>query len=138
MPQNMAPFVLFNAVTLAAERTSGVISLRDAVGFSLATAYTRSAATGFYYEVDFYPERADADNQTAAKKFKLYGGEVALDGTNAVETLEPYQGKRTSSSSENGVFFIAALMPYARVRLNDVASGGANDLVTTWCTVIRE
>ena len=138
MPESKISFKLFDAVTLAAERTSGVVSLGDAAAFALAYNFGGvGAATDLFFEVDFYPTKYDADNQTAAVKFPLLGGQVALDGTNAVETLEPFQAKRTASSADLGVFSIPSLMPYARVRM-DGTSGDASDIVTVYCTLVKE
>ena len=138
MPESKTPFKIFDAVTLAAERTSDPINLNGAASFTLGFNFTRVAATGLYFEFDFYPNKADCVAQTAAVKFKMDGGSVALDGTNANETLEPYKAIRTISASVVECFSVPALMPFCRVRLNDVATGGATDIVTVWCCTIQE
>ena len=130
---------IFDAVTLAAERTSGVINCQDiktiALGYNFGGA---GAATDLFFEVDWYPTEYDADNQTAAVKFKTTGSSGAvLDGTNAIETFEPYQAKRVSGSAVVEELSFPAKWPFCRIRMDGTA-GDASDIVTVWACLIKE
>ena len=132
------PFNIFNAVPLAAERTSSPIGCEDADTLVIAYNYGGAgAATNLFFRVDWYLSRADADGSVAARTFTMLGGSVALNGTDAIETLEPYKALRTTGSADKGIFSVPCLAPFCRVRI-DGDSGDASDIVSAWAILIKK
>jgi hypothetical protein len=138
MAENKVVVHIFDAVTLAAERTSGWLNCMDIE--TVVVAYNfggAGAATNVFLRVDWYLNEQDAENKTAARTFVMNGsGGVVLSGTDGVETFEPWKGLRTSGSADIGTLSFAAQMPFCRIRI-DGASGDASDIVSAWAILIK-
>jgi hypothetical protein len=122
-----------NALTLASQRTSNFIDCADASHLVIHYAATRSAYTALLFDIDWY----DTDKGSPTAFGALGVSSVASSGGYCLATLEPERYSRTVSASENKNFVVPTRARFCKVKVTGTG-GGASDLITLSCELIKE